>query len=176
MQNIKQQKILIGILAFVVVFALGIIWIQKQKQTLPVAHTKVLPDLIVKSFDGQDIRLSSFQSTSTIVLMNAWASWCPYCKDEFADFAKLQKELGERVRIVAINRAEPDETAKSYANALGLEGIQFVLDPSDSFYQAIGGFSMPETVFVDHDGVIRDHRRGPMDFEEMRKRVENLLN
>jgi hypothetical protein len=50
-----------------------------------------------------------------------------------------------------------------------------LLDPADSFYQSIGGFSMSETVFVDKDGFIREHKRGPMDVQEMRERIQKIL-
>ena len=34
---------------------------------------------------------------------------------------------------------------------------------------------MPETLFVDGDGRIRIHKRGPMSIEEMREKVESIL-
>lgn len=54
-------------------------------------------------------------------------------------------------------------------------GTAFLLDPEDAYYRAIGGFAMPEILFVDRDGTIRSHKRGPMEREEFRRRVEDLV-
>jgi len=50
----------------------------------------------------------------------------------------------------------------------------FLLDPKDTFYKSIGGFAMPETLFVNSDGTINFHKRGPMRAEEIRQRVSEL--
>ena len=39
----------------------------------------------------------------------------------------------------------------------------------------IGGFSMPETIFIDSDGVTKDHKRGPMEKEEIIQRAQVIL-
>jgi len=50
-----------------------------------------------------------------------------------------------------------------------------VQDPNDSFYKSIGGFAMPETLFIDGEGNIRLHKRGPMTYEEMKVAVEKII-
>ena len=51
----------------------------------------------------------------------------------------------------------------------------FLLDSSDSFYRSIGGFTMPETLFVDGGGNILLHKRGPMTLDEMRQKTNELF-
>ena len=133
-----------------------------------------VPDLSFQDYNGNAISLADFKGKPMVV--NAWAAWCPFCGKELQDFANIQKELGERVVIIAVDRAEPLDAAKGLTDKLGVTSdIIFVLDPSDSFYTAISGFSMPETIFVDSDGFIRQHRRGPMDVNEMRERIVRLI-
>lgn len=135
---------------------------------------KIQSDLVFIDYEGRSIRLSDFAGRPLV--LNAWAAWCPFCKEELADFAILQQEFGEKIVVVAIDRGETLEVSKKYSDELGVtDKIIFLLDPGDSFYQAIGGFSMPETVFVDKDGFVRDHKRGPMKLEEMRRRVEEAF-
>ncbi|MBI2642672.1 MAG: TlpA family protein disulfide reductase [Candidatus Wildermuthbacteria bacterium] len=130
--------------------------------------------LSFKDYQGNTVALSQFVNKPLVV--NAWAAWCPFCREELKDFASVQKELGEQVVIIAIDRAESLETAKRYSDQLGVTNdLVFLLDPSDSFYQTIGGFSMPETIFIDKTGVIRDHKRGPMNTEEIRQRIQKIL-
>jgi len=109
-------------------------------------------------------------------VINTWAAWCPFCVKELPAFSALQKAFSEEVVVIAIDRVESLNTAKSYTDDLGItDDLVFLLDRSDSFYKFIRGFSMPETIFVDKDGVIQDHKRGPMDLEEMKQRVEKIL-
>jgi len=78
----------------------------------------------------------------------------------------------DEVAVIAIDRAESLEKAREFTDSIGVtDKFVFLLDPKDSFYKDIGGFSMPETIFVDKTGNIRLHKRGPMDFEEMKEEV-----
>ena len=132
-----------------------------------------LPDLSFLDYEGNTVALADFAGKPLVV--NSWAAWCPFCIKELPDFALLQKEFPEVV-VIAIDRAESLNTAKSYTDDLGItDDLIFVLDRKDSFYRSIGGFSMPETLFVDKDGVIQTHKRGIMDLDEMKRRVENIL-
>ena len=129
----------------------------------------------MQNYDGKTVRLSDFAGKPLVI--NSWAAWCPFCRKELVDFATVQKEFGDKVIIIAVDRSETREIAKKYTDELGVtSGMVFLLDPSDSFYQSIGGFSMPETIFVDKDGRIADHKRGPMDVQEMRERIQKILN
>lgn len=135
---------------------------------------KVAPDFSLKDFEGREVKLSDFRGKP--VLANVWASWCPYCREELQDFVKLQEEFGDKIIIIAINRGEVFDTAKIYSDKLGVTGkIILLLDPEDSFYKSIQGFSMPETIFVDKDGFIRYHKRGQITSEEMRRRVQGMF-
>tara|TARA_B100000745_G_C20120255_1_gene383569 strand:+ start:671 stop:1219 length:549 start_codon:yes stop_codon:yes gene_type:complete len=133
-----------------------------------------VPEFVLEDWNGNEVTLADFQGKPLI--LNSWAVWCPFCLDELPDFAQLQEELGDSVVIIAIDRAEPANKQKKFTDELGVTGrLLFLNDPKDSFYQSIGGFSMPETLFVDTQGNIRIHKRGPMDIGEMRKKVQSIL-
>ena len=111
------------------------------------------------------------------LLITTWASWCSFCGRALLDFTALQNEFGDRITIIAVNRGEDPAKAKSFSSAFasGTPPILFALDPSDSFYKKINGFSLPETLFIDKKGKIQAHRRGLMDREELRRRINDLL-
>ena len=133
-----------------------------------------VPDLSFLGYDGNLVALSDFAGKPLVI--NSWAAWCPFCVKELPAFSALQKAFPDEVVVIAIDRSESLNTAKSYSDDLGVtDDLLFLLDRSDSFYKSIGGFSMPETIFVDKDGVIQDHKRGPMEVEEMKRRVEKIL-
>ena len=133
-----------------------------------------VPDFKLKDYDGNEVSLGDFKGKNIIV--NSWAVWCPFCVRELKDFAELERDLGDDITIIAIDRAESLEKVKGYTDDLDVtHDIVFLLDPSDSFYRSIGGFSMPETLFVDGDGNILLHKRGPMTFDEMRQKANELF-
>ncbi|OHA17590.1 MAG: hypothetical protein A2836_02625 [Candidatus Taylorbacteria bacterium RIFCSPHIGHO2_01_FULL_45_63] len=133
------------------------------------------PDFSLQDYDGKTVKLADF--TGKPLVINSWATWCPFCRKELVDFDVAQKEFGDDVAIIAIDRAESRETAKKYTDELGVtNNLIFLLDPSDSFYQSIGGFSMPETIFVDRNRNIAERKRGPMEINEIRQKIQKLLS
>ncbi len=125
-------------------------------------------------YDGNLISLEEFRGTPLIV--NSWAVWCPFCREELADFAALQQEFGDSIIVIAVDRQESLKKAKGFTDELGItDDMLFLLDSSDAFYKSIAGFSMPETIFVNSVGEIIVHKRGPMDLSEMREHVNKIL-
>jgi len=128
------------------------------------------PEFSLEDFNGNMVSSKDF--AERVMVVNSWAVWCPFCKNELPDFARLQEFFGDEVAVIAIDRAESLEKAREFTDSIGVtDKFVFLLDPKDSFYKDIGGFSMPETIFVDKTGNIRLHKRGPMDFEEMKEEV-----
>ena len=137
-------------------------------------NERMVPDLSFEDYDGNTVSLRGFKGTPIVV--NSWAVWCPFCLEELPAFAEVVNEFEGDVVVIAVDRAEPLSLAKEFSDKLGVtDDLLFVLDPSDSFYKAIGGFSMPETIFVDKEGVIQEHKRGPMDADEFRRRLQSIL-
>lgn len=164
----KYIYVIIGIFFLASIFA-GMTLFKKAANS-----TRVAPDLSFSNYFGEIVSLKNFHGTPLVI--NSWAVWCPFCREELVDFANTQEELGDAVKIIAINRAESLETAHGFTDEIGAtDTMIFLLDPNDSFYRAIGGFSMPETIFVDKNGIIRIHKRGPMNAEEIRANAEHLL-
>jgi len=125
-------------------------------------------------YKGNAVSLEEFRGTPLVI--NSWAVWCPFCREELPDFAELQEEFSQKIIVIAIDRQESLEKAKGYTDELGItDDMLFLLDPSDSFYKSIGGFSMPETIFVNSDGEIVVHKRGPMELEEMREHTNKII-
>lgn len=168
------KNIIFLIVAILVAAGLGgLFLVQRGSVNLP-TEERPMRDLTFTDYQGQEIALSQFRGKPIIV--NAWASWCPFCLDEMPDFAELQEEFGEKIAVIAVNRSESLATAKRFSDQVGVTGrMILLLDPTDSFYKSIGGFSMPETIFVDREGNIAFHKRGPMSLEEMRRRVQEVL-
>lgn len=130
------------------------------------------PSFSLEDYSGVVVSSSNFDGT--IQVINVWSSWCPFCVKELPDFVRLQKEFPD-IAVIAINRGESLETAKDFTDNLGIsDRMTFLVDEESSYYKSIGGFSMPETLFVDEDGNIFLHKRGPMTFEEMKEIINQI--
>ncbi len=179
-----------GIIISIVVLALGIVLIfiisspvdpgernvsqSENDVSVAPAALRPAPQFSLKNYNGETVSFADFSGKTLVV--NSWAAWCLFCGKELVDFAAVQKELGDQVVFIAIDRAESLKVARKYTDELGVtDEMVFLLDPSDSFYRSISGFSMPETIFVDRDGMIRIHKRGPMDASEIREKVQSIL-
>ena len=173
---LSQKKAVIAYIGIFFIAAGAVMFFIYKKQVLPNDPVPVsmatMPELTFKNIDGQDVSVSSLRGRP--VIFHLWASWCGLCTQEISSFAALGKEFGDRLVIVEVNRREPFETIKKYADALDAEHhLIFVADSGDALYKEIGGFSMPETIFVDASGVIRDHARGRMNATEIKRRIQD---
>lgn len=170
-----MNKIIFVSVSLVIIAGVAGFYFIKDKVNTPSLNLKqVSADFVLKDYNGQRVSLESFRGKN--ILVNSWASWCPFCRKELSDFAKIQKEVGGEFTVVAINRAESADVAKIYSDGANTSNILYLLDPEDAFYKSIGGFSMPETIFVDKEGFIKYHKRGPMELEEMKRRVQQAFS
>ena len=172
-----MNKVLAIIVSILIVGGVGWLAISSRnasEESTRQTQSEKAPDFALQDYDGKTVRLTDFAGKPLVI--NSWAAWCPFCRKELVDFAAAQKEFGDDIAIIAIDRAESRETAKKYTDELGVTNLIFLLDPSDSFYQSIGGFSMPETIFVDRDGNIAERKRGPMEIKEIREKIQKLLS
>ena len=178
-----NKTVVIGVVAVIVIVG-GLMFFgggssqnsatEQNSQASTVETFDKVPDFTLKDWDGNIVSLSDFAGKPIII--NSWAVWCPFCLEELKDFAILQKELGDSVIVIAIDRSDSVAKQKKFVDKLNLDGdILFLDDKKDSFYKSIGGFSMPETIFVDKDGNIIKHKRGPMKLDEIRKKTQLIL-
>lgn len=131
-------------------------------------------ELVLQDYEGTDVELSTFKRK--VLLIHVWASWCPYCKEELQNLARLKSQYGDELEIVAINRAESLSEAQAFTDVLQIrDSIRILLDPEDSFYKEIGGYAMPETLFINDRGEILFHQRGPMTLPELNEKIKPMI-
>ena len=110
-----------------------------------------VPNFKLYDYLGRPHLRSEFSGYPLVI--NSLAADTPFSGEELQAFATMQSELGEKNVILAINRGEPLSLAKNFTDRIGVTGsLIFLVDPGDTFYKAIGGYTMPETLFVDKEG------------------------
>ena len=175
MEFTRKNMAVAGIVVLFVAAIAVVFFIFKKSgspHTLASASLPILSDLIFENIEAREVSVSSLRGRP--VLLNIWASWCSLCAQKIADLVTLQKEFGDKIVIVEVNRGESLEVVKKYADQYDAGRVLlFVVDTNDSLYREIKGFSMPETIFIDKEGNIADHTRGLTGITDMRRRVED---
>ncbi len=134
-----------------------------------------LPDFSFPNERGEEVVFAKIQAPVRIV--NFWASWSPYSREEIPALAALKREFGDRVEVVALNRDKNPADGRTFLEEIGLSSeITFAYDSEDTYFRRVGGYNMPETVFVGPNGEVLAHVHGPMDLEVMRATVGGLLD
>lgn len=178
----KSSVITIGVILLILVGAAVATYVTQQNVRLSERDTEATrtlsaaEDTPYTDLTGNPFSFDAYRGQVRVV--NSWASWTPFSTQELADFEVLAKEYAEKnVAVIAINRKEPKERAQHFLSTIGeFTAVDFAVDLTDAYYQSIGGFSMPETVFYDAKGNIVMHKRGFMSLEEMHTYTEKALN
>jgi len=138
---------------------------------------KLAPDFEVSDITGRRHRLSDFRGK--VVYLNFWATWCTPCIIEMPDIQELLDRHDDEVVVLAVNRGEPLNRARSFLENLprkdGGTGVTFTvnaMDPDDTLYDEYRGLGMPVSVFIDAEGVVTFLRNGLILLPQMEEAFE----
>lgn len=113
------------------------------------------------------------------LVINFWATWCPYCVDEMPDLQELYAEYADRVSFAFVDAAdgkrERVEDAAAWLEEQGLADLPAYYDTSFEAQTSLGIYSYPTTVIVAADGEILTISPGRIDKESMRGALEYVV-
>ena len=118
------------------------------------------PDFTVQDSD-RTVRLKDLRGK--IVVLNFWTTWCEPCIVEMPSLARLQKQMGSTVTVLAVST---DDDGDAYHKFLKKYDIQFltVNDPQKKSAEIYGTTGQPETFIIDPSGVLRRKFIGAVDW------------
>jgi cytochrome c biogenesis protein CcmG, thiol:disulfide interchange protein DsbE len=117
----------------------------------PAAIGTTAPDFTVS--DGQKtVTLSQLRGKP--VLLNFWATWCPPCVEEVPSLVALQRQVGDRVTILAVSMDQDEAAYKSFT-AKNMPGMLTIRDPEHKSSSIYGTFAYPESFLIGRDGKIQ---------------------
>jgi peroxiredoxin len=130
---------------------------------------QVAPDFVLRSADGQLVKLSDLRGK--VVWVNFWASWCVPCKKELPDIQKLYDEKrADGLEVLAVNFQEDVSTATAFFASRNLH-LPLLLDRTGSVYEQYRLQGLPDSFFIDRDGKIAALQFGFLTEAKMRERL-----
>lgn len=131
------------------------------------------PDFTLKDLNGDTVSLKDFKGEKAVFL-NFWASWCPPCREEMPDLDKLyQESKDDDFTVLAVNVGESEKIVKEFIEENGYS-LPVLLDKTQEVGIAYNTFSIPTSVVVDKEGIIRVYRPGLMTYEQMLETLDNI--
>lgn len=136
------------------------------------------PDFTVYDENMDPVKLSDYEGTP--VVLNFWATWCGYCKDEMPYFQEASENFSEdQVKILMINmtdgRNETKESAMQYMKNNNYT-MKLLLDIDQEVARGFRVSGIPRTIFIDKDGYIRHDQVGKIDAKTLNTKIEELVN
>ena len=157
--------ILVGLL---VVVALGLRQAQNRKVTVQpgvAIENFTLPMYDEYQYNGMS-EVSLKDLRGKVVVINFWASWCKPCEQEAAEMQQAWKayEPSEKVVFLGVDYVDTPQSAFVYLKKFGItypngEDLNVTLKRPISQYFNIQG--VPETYFIDQNGVLHYVQIGP---------------
>lgn len=130
------------------------------------------PPFELTTLDGGKVTLDELRGR--VVFLNFWASWCGPCRDEAPDLQRFHETYGDQVVQIGINYREAEDHARPFVEAFGLT-FPIARDWDGRVASAYGLRGVPESWFIDPDGVARVHWPGPMRYEQMEAAYQETL-
>ena len=144
-----------------------------QNTSLPADALNKKPiDFELKDINGNSVSSSSFAGKPTII--NFFATWCKYCKNEMPYFSRLESEYGDKINVVYIDTLETVSTSevKTFFKDLNMSYTNLLIDSDSSLIYSYAYSSIPVTIIIDSDGIIRKIQLGAF---TSYKTLENYL-
>ena len=131
------------------------------------------PNFLLKDSQGFNVTLDQFRGK--VVLLNFWATWCPYCRKEkpvIDDFWKAYRDRG--FEVVSISVDDPPDRIAAWMRD---KDYAFMAAPTNASVAAAFGdvTSVPTSFILDADGNIRHRIGGQVHYPRLEKLVTPLL-
>ena len=137
---------------------------------------KPAPEIVLENLEGEgDVRLSDH--LGDVVVVNFWASWCTGCRQEHEALTQAASQYADfDVTFFEVNTLDTRDQALEFLDRFGwspegVYGIEY--DSAGAFAYGVAG--LPETFFIDRDGLVVGKVIGPVTFGLLTATIDQVL-
>lgn len=123
---------------------------------------------------NEDISLSDYAGEK--IILNFFASWCPYCQKEAPDLEKIHLEYGGEVQVITVNLTSNEERPEDIDAYLKHYKVTspVALDFAGEVAALYQIHSTPTNYFINSDGTISDIVPGAIDYNDIEKKIKAM--
>ena len=174
-KSLKFWCVIAVVLGFIGLLAFGLTSDPKHVPSPQIG--KSAPDFKVVAMDGSAaLQLSDLKGKP--VVLNFWASWCLECQHEAGilqayhqQFEKRQK----RIHVLGIAIQDNLSQAQAFARRFGKQYFLALDDEKGNIALDYGIYGVPETFFINAQGIIQHKHIGGVTEEVMAQQIQALL-
>ena len=153
-----------------------------SESTVPSASlTEIAPDQRAEAIEVSGPGLDGGQVTTDympgIVIVNAWASWCPPCREEWPIFVDIQNQYPS-INLLGLNEADDAQAAADFLSTQ--EGSwPHISDPNQAIAAKAGviqGSYLPGTIILDKQHRVAAKFVGPVNQADLTRILDQLAS
>jgi cytochrome c biogenesis protein CcmG/thiol:disulfide interchange protein DsbE len=134
---------------------------------------EIAPNFTLPGIDGRAVTLSKLRGR--VVVLTFFASWCAPCEQDMPILERAQHDDGNRIAVVGVNYQDFPNDTRDFVHRLGVTFPALIEDSADNpVAKQYDVHAMPDTVFIDAEGVVRERLFGPTSEHDLQSAVDKL--
>lgn len=133
---------------------------------------KPAPDFALQTLDGESVHLAALRGNP--VILNFWSTWCGTCAAEHAVICQARdRYAGQGVQLYSVLYSDTVENARGFLTRYG-KAAPILLDHDLHTAIDYGVAGVPETFFIDRQGIVRYKHTGPLTPDVVTRQLKAL--
>jgi len=169
-----KLKFLIPLIAFFVLVALLFAGLSNDPRRVPSPLVgKPAPAFELPRLSDPSVTFKPQVLLGKVWALNIWASWCAGCRTEHPVLNELARQ--DLISIVGFNYKDTNAQAQAWLNQYGNPYRLVVTDQKGTVGFDYGVYGVPETFFIDKQGIIRYKHIGPISYKDLTEKIIPLI-